>query len=163
MRKFIINPEAILCMSNVRGNSVKYPHKLPFSFYFSGRTGIKHDIRVKPVFDPERLIVSEAGTLKLSDDWNYIPGPNDRNVSKHQIRMMKEFFKEYIVLFCAVWDLQLQDGLVEDFFRGLVYIHELIQDLSFYNDYKSELDNINTVEELDKFCRDNNLVNFRGN
>ena len=161
MKRIILNDD-IFCMSNVRGSKVKVTNKLPFSFYFSGKQS-SHDIRVKPIFNPDRMLISKAGTLKLCDDWNYIPGPDDINVSGQDIKKMKQFFKKYLVLFVLVWDNLLSDPIVEDYFVGDITLHELIQDLEFYIDYKSELDLIETVEELEKFCRSLNFVNFYGN
>lgn len=153
----------LLEMSNVRGRYVKHPSELPFSFYFSSGVGVQHSIRVKPVFNPEKLKRSETGTLKLSDDWEYIPGPNDKDVSQSEIEKMKSFFKDYIVLFCAVWDEQMQDATLQDYLVGNIMFDTLLQDLDFYEEYENELQQIHDVSTLDKFCRENNLVNFYGN
>lgn len=153
----------LLEMSNVRGRYVKHPSELPFSFYFSSGVGVQHSIRVKPVFNPEKLKRSETGTLKLSDDWEYIPGPNDKDVPQSEIEKMKSFFKDYIVLFCAVWDEQMQDATLQDYLVGNITFDMLLQDLDFYEEYENELQQIHDVSTLDKFCRENNLVNFYGN
>ena len=61
--------ENIYGMSNVRGNRIRvYPGMQPFSFYFSEKSD-NHGIRVKPLFNPDKVHISEAGTLKLCDDW----------------------------------------------------------------------------------------------
>lgn len=150
-------------IANVRGRYVKNPSQLPFSFYFSSGVGVPHSIRVKPVFNSEKLKQSETGTLKLCDDWEYIPGKNDKDVSSDLVRQMKEFFKKYIVLFCAVWDEQLQDSVLEDYFMGSIDFTVMVKDLDFYELFQSELSDIHTVEELENFCRNNNLVNLYGN
>lgn len=150
------------CMSNVRGNKVKVQKGLPFSFYFSSNQG-EHSIRVKPMFNPAKLRDDLTGTLKLCDDWNYIPGPNDKDVSNKDIEDMKKFFRKYLVLFAATWDRQLMDGDVYDYLVGDINLHELIETLTFYTDYEKELDNIETVLELEDFCRANELVNLYGN
>lgn len=79
------NSDYIFAMSDVRGRYVKQPNKLPFSFYFSPSDGVAHGIRVKPVFNPERLILNKTGTLKLCDDWEYAPGKDDKFVSDKDI------------------------------------------------------------------------------
>ena len=150
-------------MSNVRGRYVKQPYQLPFSFYFSSGAGVPHSIRVKPVFNPEKLKRSETGTLKLCDDWEFTPGVNDGSVATTLVQEMKSFFKKYIVLFCAVWDEQMQDAVLQDYFLGNIEFDEMIQDLDFYGRYKDELLNIHDIESLEKFCRENNLVNLYGN
>ena len=154
----------IFAMSNARGKYIVRPHNLPFSFYFSSSAGVSHGPRVKPEFNPEKLRADKAGTLKLCDDWRFIPGPDDEDVSNRDIQGMKSFFRYYIVLFCAVWDSQIDDGDVEDYFYGRIDFHEMLENFDFYEDYKEELDNLSEdIESLDKFCRDHKLVNFYGN
>ena len=163
MKILVSNKDSIFAMSNVRGRYIKNPHQLPFSFYFSSGAGVSHGPRVKPQFNPERLILSLTGTLQLCDDWKYVPGKDDKDVSEKSIRQMKKFFKDYIVLFCLVWDEHMQDATLEDYFKGAISFNEMLQDLEFYSEYKETLDSINSISELDKFCRDNNLVNMYGN
>lgn len=158
-----LEEDYLLEMANIRGKHVKNPGMLDFSFYLSSKGGVNHSIRVKPVFNPEKLKISETGILKLSDDWEFTPGKNDTDVSAKQIREMKQFFRDRIVLFCMVWDEQMQDGILEDYLTGRCSFQEMIEDINFYDDYKDEMDSISSVEELEKFCRKNNLVNFYGN
>ena len=152
----------VLCMSNVRGNKVRVQKNLPFSFYFSAQQG-SHSIRVKPVFNPEKLSDSAVGTLKLCDDWKYIPGPDDKDVSSSDIAKMKKFFRKFLVLFAATWDRQIDDGTVYDYLVGDITLPELIEQFDFYEDHKADLDDITFVAELEDYCRSNNLVNLYGN
>lgn len=57
----------------------------------------------------------------------------------------------------------MQDGVLGDYFYGRITFNEMLQDLDFYDDYSCELDDIETVEELENFCRKYKLVNFHGN
>ena len=164
MKKLInATQQAILGMANVRGRYVKNPGKLDFSFYFSSGVGVAHDIRVKPSFNPERLILSQAGTLKLCDDWEFIPGLNDKNISKKDVDIMIGFFRYNLALFCAVWDEQLSDGVLEDWFLGRNTFLDVMKDLTFYHAYQQQLDQITDAEEFEKFCRDTHLVNLHEN
>lgn len=163
MKRVICSDDYILAMSNIRGIHVKNPNNLPFSFYFSSGKNAPHNIRVKPMFNPAKLKESLTGTLKLCDDWEFKPGVNDKNVKPDKIAAMKAFFRRYIVLFCAVWDEQMQDGILEDYFKGEITFQEMLEDLDFFDEYTEELSAISTVEELEEFCRINNLVNFYGN
>ena len=153
---------AVICMSNVRGNKIRVQKNLPFSFYFSAQQG-QHSIRVKPMFNPAKLRDDLVGTLKLCDDWEYIPGPDDVHVSNSDIEKMKKFFRRYLVLFAATWDRQLADGDVYDYLVGDITLPELIETFDFYNEYASELDEISSVSELENFCRIHDLVNLYGN
>ena len=159
----ITENDYIIEMSNVRGRYVKNPHSLPFSFYFSSSGGVDHEIRVKPLFNPERLIRSKTGTLKLHGDWEFIPGKDEKHIDAQEIEKMKKFFKDNIVLFAMVWDEQMQDGILEDYLIGKITFDYMLTDIDFYEEYKSEMKSIKNVKELEKFCRDNNLVNFYGN
>lgn len=158
----IIDGEPVLCMSNVRGNKVRVQKNLPFSFYFSASQG-EHSIRVKPMFNPSKLKDNMAGTLKLCDDWEYIPGPDDKNVSAKDIAKMKSFFRRFLVLFAAAWERIVDDGDVYDYLVGDITLPELIEQFSFYDEYSEELDDITSVAELEQFCRDNDLVNLFDN
>jgi len=155
--------DAILCMSNIRGKYVKNPGKLPFSFYFSANADAGHTIRVKPVFNPDRMKFSATGTLKLCDDWEFVPGKDDKHVDSKAVQEMKNFFRRYLVLFCAVWDEQIDDGTVEDYFVGTIDFDDMVKQFDFYDEYSDDLDKIHTVENLESFCRDKNIVNFYGN
>lgn len=155
--------EDMLWMSCVRGKDVKNPHQLLFSFCFSSGKGAAHGPKVKPMFNPEKLKLSLTGTLKLCEDWKYIPGKDDLSIDAGGIREMKGFFREYIVLFCAVWDENLQDGVLDDYFTGRASFEEMLKDLDFYNEYQSDLAAVHDVKSLESFCRSNNLVNMYGN
>ena len=155
----ITDKEYIECMSNIRGSRIKVPGPQEFSFYFSNAKG-QHNICVKPVFNNNRLSRESVGTLKLCDDWRYTPGQDDKHVSKQQVDKMKQFFRTYLVLFCAAWDLQIQEDDVQDYFKGLLPFEELMQCFDFYSE---EMDSIQTIEELELYCKKNNLVDFRDN
>ena len=165
--KYNTPQEDILCMSNVRGRHVENPHKLPFSFFFSegsvADTDIVHGPRVKPIFNPENFRRSLAGTLKLCDDWEFIPGKNDRNISNKDIKEMKNFFRTYLSMFCAVWDSQIDEDYLEEYFKGQRSFDEWIQELDFYEEYKSQLDEIHDVSEFEQFCRNTKVVDLYGN
>lgn len=162
MKRYIHSSENIFAMSNVRGKYIKVEKDIPFSFYYSPRNS-SHGPRVKPVLDPSKMNLSDTGTLELCDDWKFTPGSRDRHYSSKVVNSMKDFFRKYLVLFLLVWDMQLDDPELEDYFRCDISLHELIADLSFYEEHKVELDKINSVTQLEDFCRKNRLVNFYGN
>ena len=157
-----IEYDDVLCMSNVRGKKIRVQKNIPFSFYFSARQG-QHSIRVKPMFNPSKLTDSLVGTLELCDDWQYVPGPDDGDVSEKEIKKMKKFFRNYLVLFAAVWDRHLDEGEVYDYLVGDITLAELVEYFDFYSKFSEELDEILSVKELEEFCRTHDLVNFYGN
>ena len=167
MKRYIHTEEVeqlddIFCMTSVRGTKMENPGKRPFSFYFSGRNS-SHGPRVKVTFNPNRLIMNKVGTLELNSDWEFTPGEDDQHVSEKQVDEMKRFFRDYLVLFLLVWDFHLSDPILGDYFSGDADLHDVIQDLDFYKDYRNELDEIRDVSVLEDFCKKNNLVNMYDN
>ena len=162
MKRLIRSSEDIFAMSNVLGKFIKVEKGVPFSFYYSPKNS-NHGPRVKPVLNPENMRLSDAGTLKLCDDWEFIPGQKDIHFSARDVAEMKEFFRKYIVLFLLVWDGLADDPALGYYLDGRLELTDFIHTLDFYSDYKEDLDNIQNVSELEDFCRANNLVNFYGN
>ena len=152
----------VMCASAARGEYIVNPCKQKFSFYF-GQNKASHSIRVKPVFNPKKVSRSALGTLKLCDDWDFIPGPEDKKVKSKDISAMKQFFRDYFVLFSLVWEEQLTDPVVADYFEGKVELSDVIEDIEFYSEYQEELDKVQTVSQLEIFLRDSGLVNMFGN
>ena len=76
---------------------------------------------------------------------------------------MKSFFRKYLVLFLLVWEDKVSEPALGDYLEGKISFSELIEMLDFYGDYSEELDDIETVDELEEFCREYKLVNFYGN
>lgn len=154
--------EDIFGMSNVLGRFVKVEPNPGFSFYYSPRNS-SHGPRVKPVMNAEKMKLEDAGTLALTGDWTFIPGTKDEKVSGKQIQEMKKFFRKYLVLFLLVWEEEANDPDLGYYLQGQMTLSELIQHLTFYEEHKADLDKIETVEALEAYCRDKNLVNMYGN
>ena len=161
--KTTLREQPIFGMANVRGAKVKNPGRLPFSFLFSADDNSQLGIRVKVVFNSERIIQSKTGTLKLCDDWEFIPSVEDKHLKAKDIADMKQFFRGYLVLFCAVWDEQMQEGVLEDYFTGNTTFQEMLTDLDFYDDYVEDLANISTVEKLEEYARTTQCIDLHGN
>lgn len=162
MKRMIRMQEDIFAMSNVLGKFIKVENNVPFSFYYSPRNS-SHGPRVKPVLNAEKMRISEAGTLALCGDWSFIPGSNDKKASLSAIEDMKQFFKKYLVLFLLVWEGLADDPALGYYLEGRLELSDFIESLDFYEAYKDDLDTIADVQELEKFCRSHNLVNFYGN
>lgn len=159
--KFVVGPEdSILCMSNVTGKYVKNPHKLKFSFYYSTKEGVPHGIRVKPTFNPERMSKSRAGNLELHGDWKYTPSPDDVHVSKKDIEDMKNFFRDNKVLFAAVWEEEIPEDVLGDYFKGHVDFDSLLHELYNYDQWESHLKQVHDVSTLEQLVRSKNLWNM---
>lgn len=157
----ILTHDDIMCMANVRGKDVRTPCPLPFSFYFSEQDGSRHAIRVKVTFNPNRTRISNAGTLKLHGDWEFSPSSSESHVSSRDIEGMKEFFKQYKVLFAAVWEGVLDGKDVERYFEGSATIHDVVEALDIYESDSHILNLVSNVPELEAVVRENDLFNMR--
>lgn len=151
-------------MANIRGKTVKCPKRLDFSFFFSTKDAVEskelvHGLRVKPVFNPEKISIDKTGTLKLHGDWEYIPGEDDVDVSSRDVRKMKAFFATYKILFSAVWEKVLPHDAVEDYFRGHINFEDVLKEFYFYDDFRDDLDIIETFDDLTDFVETNKLFN----
>ena len=157
------NLDAIFCMSGIRGKNIKVEKNLPFSFYYSTKNS-SHGPRIKPIFDPTKVNKTKMGTLKLCDDWSYIPGEDDNRVPSSEINELKQFARKYLILFLLVWENKTPDELaLSDYLQGDISIEEFVKELDFYKDYSKELDGVYTVQDLENVCREHDLVNFYGN
>lgn len=152
----------IFGMSNVLGKFIKVEKKPDFSFYYSPKNS-SHGPRVKPIMNPEKMRLDDAGTLELCDKWEFIPGVNDQDVPSKSVNKMKRFFRKYLILFLLVWEKEANDPDLGYYLQGQLELSDFIQGLDFYKDYQEDLDNIKTVAELEQFCRDRELVNMYGN
>lgn len=162
MKRVINSSEQIFGISNVLGRFIAVEENVPFSFYYSPRNS-SHGPRVKPVLDPNKMRISDAGTLSLCGDWEFVPGRRDLYYPAKVVHLMKEFFRTYLVLFLLVWDEQADDPMLGYYLEGKISLNEFIQTIDFYPEYAEDLDQIETVTELEQFCREHELVNFYGN
>ena len=161
MKRWIHATEDIVAMSNVRGKFVVVEN-IPFSFYYSVRNS-NHGPRVKVTMNGQNMRPNRMSSLKLCNDWSIDINDQDARISAKDLATMKEFFRKYLVLFLIVWEDLISEPELADYFEGKVTLKEFIQDTDFYNEYSRELDDINSVSELETFCRDNNLINFYAN
>lgn len=161
MKKWIHATEDIVAMSDVRGKYVTVEN-IPFSFYYSVRNS-NHGPRVKVTMNGQNMRPNKMSSLKICDDWSIDINDQDSRISSKDLNSMKEFFRKYIVLFLIVWEDLISEPDLGDYLEGKISLQEFIQDTDFYTDYSDELDTIDSVTELEEFCRNNNIVNFYGN
>ena len=163
MKIYLNHNVDIMCMSDVRGKHIKVEPEVNFSFYYSPRNS-SHGPRVKIVFDPNRINSSQLANLKLSGDWRFTPNREAAIVPSKDISKAKMFFRKYLILLLIAWEVATVDqASVRDYFEGNITLHEFITELKFYDEYAEQLDKIKTVEQLEQFCRKNDLVNMYGN
>lgn len=80
---------------------------------------------------------------------------------------MKRFFKTYLILFCMLWDEQVADMDVVDYFtKPDMTLEKLIHSSYLYQEhpeYQNELDAVHSVVKLEQLCRRHDWVNMYGN
>lgn len=163
MKIYLKHNVDIMCMSDVRGRRIKVEPDVDFSFYYSPRNS-SHGPRVKIMFDPGRIVSEEMSNLRLCGDWRFTRNRQVGQVSEKQLTRIKSFFSKYLILLLIAWENATNDqASIRDYFEGEISLHEFIQQLKFYDEYSEKLDKIQTVAELEQFCRDNDLVNMYGN
>lgn len=156
----IENEDELFEMSNVRGDKMREPHKMKFSFYFSIKGNSRHGIRAKVLFRPDRILIDKAGNLELHGNWKFTPGKDDKEVSQSDVNDMIDFFKEYKVLFAGAWEEKIQADDVQDFFRGRMSLKQIVREIEGYEEYKEVLDKVDSIKELERVVRDNNIFNM---
>ena len=163
MKIYLKHNVDIMCMSDVRGRRIKVEPNVNFSFYYSPRNS-SHGPRVKVVFDPDKINSSQLSNLRLSGDWRFTPNREIGKIPSKDIAEAKAFFRKYLVLILIAWEGATNDQVsIRDYFEGDITLHEFIKELKFYDGYSAQLDKIKTVDQLEQFCRKNDLLNFYGN
>lgn len=153
-----IEQDYIFCMANIRGDYVKVPHKLKFSFFFSPKVG--HGIRVKPLFNPKNINISDAGNLWIHGKYKYIPSKRDAKVDSKDVDEMKAFFRYYKVLFAAVWESVVNPNDVVYFFKGDISFSELLSRFYDYENRKRGLTDVSNCSELEEYVRKTKWFNM---
>ena len=163
MKIYLKHNVDIMCMSDVRGRRIKVEPDINFSFYYSPRNS-SHGPRVKVIFDPDRIKSAEMSNLRVCGDWRFTPNKEADKSSSKDIAQVKAFFRKYLILILIAWEDATNDqASIRDYFEGDITLHEFIKELKFYDEYSKKLDKIQTVAELEQFCRTNDLINMYGN
>ena len=111
------------------------------------------------------MSIHNAGTLKLRGDWQYVPGKGDISVSTKKVNEMREFFREYKILFAAVLEKVLPPDSLYDYFRGTITFDELLEEFEFYEDLEARIKQFNqnngikTLLDLYTFVKKNDSFN----
>jgi hypothetical protein len=150
--------EDIFCMANVRGRYVKVPHPLKFSFFFSPKVG--HGIRVKPVFNPDKITRDTVGNLWIHGAYKYTRSKVDKHVTEDQANEMKQFFRDYKVLFAAVWESVLDQNDLLYYFNGSLSFKDMLTRFADYESHKDDLKDVNDCKSLETYVRESEWFNM---
>ena len=150
----------LLEMANLVGKTVK-TDKINFSFYFSDKFGVTHGIRVKVVWNENKMQSDNNGYLELHGDYNYINSPGSKKLSEKEINNAREFFKKYKVLFAAGWECEIDLNWIVDYFRQKCTFNELLDafdDLS--DEHNKFIHQAKDIADLEKIVRQYNIFNM---
>ena len=139
----------LLEMANVLGKNVKTDN-IDFSFFFSSKLRAPHGMRVKIIWNRDSTKGGSIdGYFEMHGDYNYIASPDSKKIKEKYINYARDFLKKYKVLFAAVWEDQLEESILQDYFCGHCDFKDIIIDLWSTNDeVNKELDLISETDDL---------------
>ena len=160
--KFRLDEDSLMEMANLRGKDVKI-EDINFSIYFSPKQTDQHSIRIKVLWNRERMNSGNFdGVLYLHGDYEYKQNPNaDNKPDMYDIFELRYFAKRYKVLFAAVWENKLDPNDVEDYFKGRLSFEELLTlFLDLDSDDYDKIQKARNIKELEQIVSENNIFNM---
>lgn len=162
--EYLNDPSKVLMeMANVRGVDVKLVSHLPFSFHFYGKDAVhqQHGIRIKMIWNPSKAPYDADGYMELHGNYDYNMDSHKYKPTEKELKIARDFFKKYKVLFAAVWESVLYDGDLQDYFKGRIDLRDLISkfDVENENNYYF-INHCKSLEELEDCVRKNNIFNM---
>ena len=127
----------VLHETNIRGKNIR-SDEVNFSFFFSNKGNNRHAIRVKIVWNREKmglLTDKESGYMELFGDYEY----HGYNPGQNQVQKAREFFQKYKILLVAVWEGCLLGDIVVDYFRKFATFEEVVRDFELANAGENKL------------------------
>ena len=141
----LIHEDMLTEMANVRGKDVEVDD-IDFSFYFSKKNS-SHGIRLKVVWNRERMSGSDDGYIEMHGDYKYVRSSSNSYKPKGwEVDGLRYFCKKWKALFAAVWEQKL-DELMQTF--------EDITDAQY-----REVNKCRTVRQLEETVRKFNIYNM---
>lgn len=160
--RFRLDEDLLMEMANLRGKDVKI-EDINFSIYFSPKQTDQHSIRIKVLWNRERMNSGNFdGVLYLHGDYEYKQNPNaDNKPDMYDIFELRYFAKRYKVLFAAVWENKLDPNDVEDYFKGRLSFEELLTlFLDLDSDDYDKIQQARNIKELEQIVSENNIFNM---
>lgn len=162
--EYLDDPCGVLMeMTNVRGMDVKLTPNLPFSFHFCNKDAVhqQHGIRVKIIWNPSRAPYSADGYMELHGDYDYTAGSHKYNPTAEELKIARDFFKKYKVLFAAAWENVLYDAKpMQDYFEGRLSFKELLAMFDLRGRDYYNVNHCKSLEELEACVRKNKIFNM---
>lgn len=162
--EYLNDPSMVLMeMANIIGNDIKIDNKLPFSFYISPKFAVhkQHGIRAKIIWNPSKAPADADGYMELHGDYGYTVGSHKYKPTGKELKIARDFFKKYKVLFAAVWEEKVDTSYVQDYFRGYITFKELLSKFSNITEKQYYyLNHANNLTELEETVRKYKIFNM---
>ncbi len=153
----------LLEMANLVGKTVN-TDVINFSFYFSDKFVANHGIRVKIIWNRNKMQGDNSGYLELHGDYKYESSNDSKKILNKEIEKARTFFQKYKILFAAVWECELDPNYVVDYLRKKIDFKELLNGFDeLENDNLNDWKNIkqaNNILDLEKIVRQYKLFNM---
>ena len=162
--EYLNDPSMVLMeMANVTGNDVVVEPRLPFSFYMSSKMAVhgQHGIRVKILWNPSKSPANADGYMELHGDYKYTIGSHKYKPTGKELKIAREFFKKYKVLFAAVWEDKVDQQQLYRYFVGDISFKELLS--KFDNTTEKQyyyLNHSKDLKELEETVRKYRIFNM---
>lgn len=161
---YLTHEDALLMeMANLRGNDIKLHDRIPFSLYISTKEVVHgaHAIRVKVLWNPNKMTSSPDGQIELHGDYEYKIFSHKYKPSEKEISTLRNFCKKYKVFFSAIWESKLDSNDFIDYLRNIIQFNELLTKFDSVSEKHYYLINhCKSIEELEKCIRDNKIFNM---
>lgn len=162
--EYLNDPSSVLMeMANMVGNDVSLEERLPFSFHFCDKDAVhgRHGIRAKIIWNPSKAPSSADGYMKLHGDYEYVASQKKYKPTDKEIKMARDFFKKYKVLFAAVWEKKLDPSYVQKYLSGGLTINKVLMHLQNISEKQFYYANhTTTLEEFESVVRDKKIFNM---
>ena len=161
---YLTHEDALLMeMANLRGNDIKLHDRIPFSLYISTKEVVHgvHAIRVKVLWNPNKMTSSPDGQIELHGDYEYKGFSHKYKPSEKEIFTLRNFCKKYKIFFSAIWESKLDSNDFIDYLRNIIQFNELLTKFDNVSEKHYYLINhCKSIEELEKCIRDNKIFNM---
>lgn len=160
---YLSTPDMTLMeMANMRGNDVKLHKQLPFSLFISNKKTVhnSHAIRVKVLWNPNKMTSTPDGQLELHGNYNYEKYAHKYEPTSKELNELINYCKKYKVFLSAIWECVLDANDFIDYQRGTIGFKELLSyfDLGERNYY--DVNHCESIEELEGVVRKNKIFNM---
>lgn len=162
-QNYMNNDDGVLIeMGNVRGNDIKVANRLPFSLFISSKEAVHeaHGIRVKVLWNPNKMTSTPDGQLELHGDYEYKVFSHKYKPTAKELQTLKDFCKQYKVFFSAIWEGRLDATDFVHYLEGLITYPELVSSFDLKGKDYYLVNHCKDVFELEHCVRDNKIFSM---